>query len=65
METQQNVPLSADSEVYPKRLYCGRSFFFFNKKWLLLDIINIGLMILLIRFTGPDYVVDAETTEKF
>jgi len=31
---------------------------------LLLNITNIGLMMLLIRFTDPDNVVDAETTEK-
>lgn len=40
--------------------------FFFkkNKKWLLLNVINIGLMILFIRFTRSDEVVDAEITEK-
>jgi hypothetical protein len=63
VETHQNVTLSEDSEALPKRVYCDRNFFK-NKKWLLLNIINFGLMILLIRFTSTDDVVDAEKTEK-
>jgi len=41
-----------------------RETFFENKKWLLLNIINIGVMILFIGFTGLGEVVDAEVTEK-